>query len=160
MWSPHSGAMVKTDGNRKQGEIMMLRYPRVLLLSNDESETSALDRLLTGHVLLTTVNNLPELVSLLENGNYDALFCAWSFHTGTWSDALEEVQKLHSDLPVIILSSSAEEREWLRVLEAGAFDLLVPPFQDRALLAVLEQASASRDALTPKRIASLSKASA
>ena len=96
----------------------------------------------------------------MEKGNYDALLCAWSFHTGTWKDALEEVRKLHSDLPVIILSSSAEEREWLRVLGAGAFDLLVPPFQDRALLAVIEQASASREALASRRIAPLLKASA
>jgi DNA-binding response OmpR family regulator len=150
--------MVKPAVYRNQGEIIMLRNPQVLLLSS-ETEPTVLEQLLSEHVALTPVKSLSEMVSLLENRDYDALFCAWSFHTGTWNDALEEVRKLHSDLPVIIFSSSAEEREWLRVLEAGAFDLLVPPFQDRALLAVLEQASASRDALTSRGMASLSKAS-
>jgi DNA-binding NtrC family response regulator len=125
---------------------MMLRYPKVLLLSSNETETAVLEQLLREHVVLTPVNKLSELVSLLENSNYDALFCAWSFHTGTWNAALEEVHKVHPELPVIILSLSAEEREWLQALDAGAFDLLVPPYQERSLLAVLEQASASREA--------------
>ncbi len=128
----------------------MLRYPKVLLLSNDGMETAVLEQLLSDHVVLTPVNNLSELISLLGDNDYDALFCAWSFHTGTWNDALEEVREIHPDLPVIILSSSAEEREWLRVLDAGAFDLLVPPYQERSLLAVLEQASASREAITSR----------
>ncbi len=138
----------------------MLQYPNILLLSTDETETAALQQILREHVILRPVKSLADLTALLENANYDALFCAWSFHAGTWNDALEEVRKHYPDLPVIILSSIAEEREWLRVLEAGAFDLLVPPYQERALLAVLEQASASRDALTSRRIAARSPARA
>ena len=37
---------------------MMLGYPKVLLLSNDESEISALQQLLNEQVVLTPVNNL------------------------------------------------------------------------------------------------------
>ena len=55
-----------------------------------------------------------------------------------------EVQHRDPDLPVIVLSRTAGEHEWVAVLEAGAFDLLVPPYRQQALLAVLEQASASR----------------
>jgi len=136
----------------------MLRYPKVLLLSNDETETAVLEHLLGEHAALTAVHQLSELVSLLEEGKYDALFCAWSLDAGTWTNALEEVRKFHPELPVIILSSSPEEREWMRVLEAGAFDLLVPPYEERPLLAVLEQASASRDALTSRGFSALSEA--
>lgn len=137
----------------------MLRYPKVILLSNDETETTVLEQLLSEHVVLTSVNDLSALISLLEDNDYDALFCAWSFHTGTWNDALEEVRKVHPDLPVIILSSSAEEREWLQALGGGAFDLLVPPYQERSLLAVLEQASASREALGSRHRVPRQKAS-
>jgi len=123
----------------------MLRQPNVLLFSNDEGETVALQQLLSEHVVLTPVKNLSELASLLENNRYDALFWAWSFRTGTWNDALREVRKINPDLPVIILSSTPEERAWIRALDAGAFDLLVAPFEERPLLAVLEQASASHE---------------
>jgi DNA-binding NtrC family response regulator len=125
---------------------MMLRNPNVLLLSNVEMESAGLERLLSEHVGLTPINSLSELASQLEANDYDALFCANVFNTGTWNDALDEVQKVHPDLPVIILSSSAGEREWLQALDAGAFDLLSPPYHGRSLLAVLEQASASREA--------------
>ena len=124
----------------------MLRYPNVLLFSSDETESAALEGLLREHVLLTPVKSLPELVSELEHNDYDALFCAWSLGAEAWHATLEEVRKVHPDLPVIILSLSAGEKEWLRALDAGAFDFLVPPYQERSLLAVLEQASASREA--------------
>jgi len=124
----------------------MLEYPNVLLLSTDTIETTVLQQALRKHVILTRADNLSDAMFLLEGGGYDAFFCAWSFHAGTWMEALETVREWQPDLPVIILSRTAEEREWLQVLEAGAFDLLVPPFEKEELLAVLEQASASREA--------------
>lgn len=136
----------------------MLRYPNVLLFSNDETETAVLHRLLSEHVVLTPVHHPSELTSLLGSNSYDALFWVWSFHTGTWNDALSEVRKITPDLPVIILSSAAEEKEWIQALGAGAFDLLVAPHKDRALLAVLEQASASREARISRSMFPLRKA--
>ena len=138
----------------------MLQHPNVVLLSTDKSETAVLQQILREHVMLTAAGNLRELRFHLENNDYDALFCAWSFHSGTWHDALEEVRKWHPDLPVIILSRIAEEKEWVQVLEAGAFDLLVPPYQERMVLAVLEQASASREARVSRSISPRLKESA
>ena len=124
----------------------MLRYPNVLLFSNDEMETAILERLLGEYAIVTPVHSDSELAALLENDNYDALFWSWSFRAGTWNEALREVHKISPDLPVIVLSTAAEERAWIRALDAGAIDLLVAPFEERQLLAVLEQASASHDA--------------
>jgi len=142
------------DGSR------MLRYPNVLLFSNDETETAILQQLLGEYAIVTPVHNDSELAALLENNNYDALFWTWSFHTGTWNDALREVRKINRDLPVIILSSAPEERAWIRALDAGAFDLLVTPFEKPQLLAVLEQASASYEARVSRRNVPLLKSSA
>ena len=125
----------------------MLRSPRVLLLSTDETETALLQDLLNEHAILTPAGNLTELAALLKSNSYDALFCAWSFQRGTWEEAVRSLQESHPGLPVIVLSSSPENREWAEVLEAGAFDLLVPPYEQRAVLAVLEHASASCEAL-------------
>ena len=90
--------------------------------------------------------NLGELGTLLETGQYDALFCDWSFYSGAWNEVLQEVRERYPDLPVIILSRTAAEREWLEVMDAGAFDLLAPPYLEHNLLAALEQVTASRPA--------------
>ena len=148
-WSVEFSAGGENGGyalNKVRGDSAMLRYPNVLLFSSDEIETDILQQLLGEHVNLTPVRDRAELAVLLEEHDYDALFWSWSFREGTWSDALRDVHRIRPDLPVIILSTAPEERAWLRSLEAGAFDLLVAPFEERQLLAVLEQASASREA--------------
>lgn len=124
----------------------MLEHPKVLLLCSDEAETSVLQGILSEHVILTCARNLTEMQGLLKGGGYDALFCDWAFHMGTWKDVLEEVQQRHPNLPVIILPRTAGEQEWAEVLKAEAFDLLVPPCRERADLGVVEQAGASRNA--------------
>lgn len=124
----------------------MLRVPNVLLLVCDEAVRAILQRLLGPHAELTWVCNEQEMTQRLEQASYDALFCADSLCIGSWQGALEKVQLLYPNLPVIILSGTAGEREWVEVLEAGAFDLLGPPYYERILLAVLEQALDSHEA--------------
>ena len=118
----------------------MFSQPRVLLISNDEAETGYLKAILSEHVMLHSVRDLPELENHLEGGGYDAVFCGWSFQRGTWSDALRQVQQRNPSLPVVIFCRTGGEREWVEVLEAGGFDLLAAPYQKPTVLALLEQA--------------------
>lgn len=126
---------------------MRLKIPNVLLLSADQTETAQFQSILGCHVRLTPIAELSELTALLEKSDYDALFCAGSFQKGTWMDVLEDVRECHPGLPVIVLSPAPEVQEWTEVLEAGAFDWLVSPHQEHSVLAVLEQASASFQAM-------------
>ena len=121
----------------------MISHPSILLLSSDETETTVLEGILSEHVLLRRVQNLSELQATLEGGRYDAVFCGWSFHQGTWNDALGQVRQRCPDLPVIIFCRLGGEIEWVEALEAGAFDLLVAPYQKRKVLPLLEHAVAS-----------------
>ena len=118
----------------------MLTYPNVLLLTSDAGEAAELQRLLSRYVVLTCAGTLGELLELLENGRYDALFCAWSFDSGTWNEALQEVQKRYPGIPLIVLSPCGAEHEWLEVLDAGAFDLLarLADVDDSTLAAALQ----------------------
>lgn len=133
----------------------MLKTPNVLLLSTDSAETSQIQKLLSKHASVTPVGDPSELTTaLIEKHDYDVLFCAWSFQKGTWMDVLEDMRQCHPELPVIVLSPAPEVREWTEVLEAGAFDLLVPPHEERSVLAVLEHAAASSQALEWRNAAS------
>jgi len=119
----------------------MLRYPNVLLFSSDETEANSLQRILGKHVILTPVSSRSELASLLETHTYDAVFWSWSLNSGTWSDALRIVRMIRPDMPVVVLSTSPEERAWLRSLKTGTFDLLVAPLEENQLTAAFEYAS-------------------
>ena len=121
----------------------MLSDPKVLLLSSDEAEACKWEELLRENAILKIARNLDELRSNLESDAYDALFCSWSFHMGTWHDALGQLHLRCPDLPVVIFSGAGGEQEWVKVLEAGAFDFLVAPYQKRTVIPVLEQAVAS-----------------
>jgi DNA-binding NtrC family response regulator len=74
---------------------------------------------------------------------YDAVFCDWDCADGTWRDVLSRLQELQLQVPQIVLSRCGCEKEWIEVLEAGAFDFLVPPYSSTQVLATLEHALAS-----------------
>ena len=124
----------------------MLRVPEVLLLVCDADERAILQKILGPQAELTCVCTPEEMAEHLEQASYDALFCARSLCMGSWREVLEEVRQFYPHLPVIIVSRTADEQEWLEVLEAGAFDLLGPPYYERVLLSVLERAVVSHEA--------------
>ena len=124
----------------------MLTWPKVLLLSSDDGESSDWQELFREHAAMTRVRDLNELRVSLGQESYDALFCGWTFRSGTWNQALQHVQERCPDMPVVVFSRTGDEREWVRTLEAGAFDFLVSPYQRRTVLPVLEQAVTSYEA--------------
>ena len=125
----------------------MDKQRKVVLLGNHEAESRTLKDLLSKHVTVTCAQSIPELLSILKGSGHDALFCDWSFNKSSWREALKEVRRRHPELPMIVVHHSANEQEWVDVLDAGAFDLLGPPYNERLLLALLEHVLMSREAL-------------
>jgi DNA-binding NtrC family response regulator len=124
----------------------MLRYPRILFLTNDEDQVRNLNELLGEHVALTHADGLLDLQETLKTTQFDALLCDWSLYGATWRNVLEDIQNHDPALPVVVLSRTGGEKEWIEVIEAGGFDLLVAPYWRASVLAALEQATASREA--------------
>ena len=118
---------------------------KVLLLGSSDPGTTLLKEILAQHTDASSVSDIPELLSLLSEEPFDALFCDWRFPLGTWWDVLESVQRLYPQLPLIVVCRKGGEREWREVLDAGAFDLLTEPFSERAVLYLLEHALVTRD---------------
>ncbi len=90
--------------------------------------------------------DLLEFETELKSGDYDAVLCGWSFHKGTWNDALRQVRQRTPNLPVIVFCTAGGEQEWVEVLKGGGFDLLVPPYQKNTVLPVIVHAVVSHDA--------------
>ena len=129
---------------------------KVLLLSSQEPSTDLLREILARHVVLATAGNIEELLRLLRTGHYDAFLCDWACEEcgSQWAQRVcSQVRQLVPDLPVIVVCRLAGEQEWVEVLEAGCFDILGAPYSDGSVLAVLEQAVASREALSRRDVA-------
>ena len=124
----------------------MIGVPRVLLIVCDSGERAALQEILASHAELRWACNPQEMAQQMAQQHYDAVFCARTLCTGSWSEVVAQLRQLCPQLPVIILSETAGEKEWVEVLAAGAFDLLALPCYERTLLSVMEHAVASGEA--------------
>jgi DNA-binding response OmpR family regulator len=129
----------------------MLRPLLVALLTEDALQAKTLGEMLRKYLVFTHIASLLELEQVSGNGQLDALFCDWHFGNSGWKEVLESGRARHLDIPIIVLSRSGGEKEWIEVLDAGAFDLLVPPYSGPSMLAVVEQAAASRMARQSQR---------
>jgi DNA-binding NtrC family response regulator len=63
-----------------------------------------------------------------------------AFARGNWRDALQVVAGLRPSVELVVAARLADERLWLGVLERGAYDLILKPFQEDELCRVLENA--------------------
>ncbi|OFW12908.1 MAG: hypothetical protein A3H27_07825 [Acidobacteria bacterium RIFCSPLOWO2_02_FULL_59_13] len=133
----------------------MLMTPKVLLLTNDDTEAFSLLEILGNYAFLVHARDISEVKSRLEENSCDVLLCAWSFYQPNWDGALQEVRERDPDLPVIVLSRTGGEREWIEVIEAGAFDLLAVPWQESTFRAVVGQAVVSHDARRVRKLADM-----
>jgi DNA-binding NtrC family response regulator len=119
----------------------MAAYPKVLVLGSDP-DASFLVEILAQFAAVTKLEKIPRVFKPLEGENYDAVFCPWESPEATWRTVLEQIQSLRLELPMIVFCHCGGEREWTEVLEAGAFDFLVPPYSSSQILALLDGALA------------------
>jgi DNA-binding NtrC family response regulator len=59
---------------------------------------------------------------------------------GNWRDALALSVRMHPPAALVVAARIADENLWLGVLEQGAYDLIVKPFQAAELIRVLRNA--------------------
>jgi len=116
--------------------------PKVLYIGSSSDGADAVG-ILSQFASVTRVLTVP--IALPKEGTeaYDAVFCDWDCADGTWRDVLSRLQELQLQIPLVVLSRCGCEKEWIEVLEAGAFDFLVPPYTSSQILAVLEHALTS-----------------
>ncbi|HWP84353.1 MAG TPA: response regulator [Terriglobia bacterium] len=120
----------------------MYAKPNVLLVGGEGADAAELEAILRKHANLFRADPPQDLKKILEQDWYDAAFCEWAVR----NTVLLQVREKCSHLPVVVFYRTGGEREWVEVLQAGGFDLLVPPYREKTVLATLEQAVASHQA--------------
>lgn len=125
----------------------MKRKPRILVVSGKDDCGCLISSLQTlGQVEVAT--SLGEAIGRIQAENFDVVFSAWDLEGGNWSDLLTAAKEKGVNSPVsVVYYHCAGEDEWMDALQAGAFDLLAPPFDPYKLSVVLEHALASKQDL-------------
>ena len=135
----------------------MKERPMVLVIGDAGERTAQLRAIFSRSARVMQAEDLPQALELLAQQDYEAVFVDWRYHCGTWRDALQRLEALYPELPVIVISqtSGIEEgiQEWAEVVGAGAFDLLLSVYNEPAAWSLLEHAVASGQARAMRAIA-------
>ena len=126
----------------------MFPQPKVLLVTEDGSETEDFQEFLRNHTALTCAQGLREVRTRLRQAKYDAVLCGRRGGSETWREVIEAAEQESPGVPSIVLSREANGAEWREALGAGAFDLITLPIPAHTLLGILLQAVASQQART------------
>jgi DNA-binding NtrC family response regulator len=70
-----------------------------------------------------------------------AIICNERLADGNWRDVLAELEMLRQRPPLIVASRAGDESLWAEVLNLGAYDLLLEPFQPEEVLRTVECAT-------------------
>jgi DNA-binding NtrC family response regulator len=132
-------------------EASMQAYPKVVMIAGDPDDFQVAE-VLARLAAVTRVERTAEAMLQLESGDCDVLFCPWQPAEGTWRDVLDTVHKWHVGIPVVVFCHCGGEHEWTEVLNAGAFDLLVPPYESHQVRELLEHALESRYSTAGSRV--------
>jgi len=100
-----------------------------------------------GHLQLDLrfAHTLEEAKAALDSSSIDLLISESSFEDGcSWRDFLPELHRVENAPLLVVADSLADEVLWVEVLNLGAYDLLVKPFEARDVLHVVETARLCR----------------
>jgi DNA-binding NtrC family response regulator len=121
---------------------MQVRTPNILLVEG-VAECQCLREKLEAFGEVTVAENLQQALMRLGTGTFDVIFCAWDIRGGSWGDLMAAINDRIEDIPTVIYYHCGGENEWMKTLQSGAFDLLVPPFDDYKLTVLMEHALAT-----------------
>jgi DNA-binding NtrC family response regulator len=118
--------------------------PTVLVIDDNPAVASALEVLFSLHEIETLRALTPDAgLELLDRGAVDLVVQDMNFAADTTSGEegvalFREIRKRHPDLPVILLTAWTHLDAAVQLIKAGAADYLAKPWDDRRLIAAVE----------------------
>lgn len=108
-----------------------MEMPLATLITDRPASVNGLRSLLESiGFAVYTAPNLDEAALLFENPHPPHLvFTDTEFTNGTWEDVLSLARKCEPAVNVIVISRTVDVSLYIQVLERGAYDFIVPPFE-------------------------------
>jgi DNA-binding NtrC family response regulator len=112
-----------------------------LLVHDQTSPVDSLRRALKGLSIGTySVRTCSEAERLLAQIHPQVVFTEISLSDGSWSDILNLAGKAPAPVNVIVVGATPDTKQYLDVMEGGAFDFVAPPFEPEPLGFVVRSA--------------------
>ena len=117
--------------------------PTILVIDDNPAVGTALDVLFSLHEIRTLRAESPnDGLALLARGDIDLVIQDMNFHADTTSGdegvaLFHRIRAAHPDLPVILLTAWTQLESAIELVKAGAADYLAKPWDDRKLLATV-----------------------
>lgn len=117
-------------------------YDCVLFISPNARDARTISRMLGSVSLnLDHASSLRDASSQLRRHDYAAILTEACLPDGSWKDVLSFSEELHTSCPVVVTDRIADDLFWAEVLNLGAYDLLVQPFDTSEVQRILTSAS-------------------
>jgi two-component system response regulator FlrC len=113
--------------------------PVLLAVSSDPKDPELLESNLKGW-RVHRARTCNDALSKLRESACDVILCDNNLPDGGWRDLLARLGALQAALPVVVMSSAADETMWAEVLRDGAFDLLAKPLENQEICRVMSSA--------------------
>jgi len=83
---------------------------------------------------VTCAHDVDSALEAMRTRSFGLIFCDYRMPGKTGLDLLEELKRVHSDIPVVMISACADAATENRALELGALDLMKKPVRRRDLI--------------------------
>ena len=117
--------------------------PNILVIDDNPAVATALEVLFSLHDIdVSSAQSPADGMRALEGGDFDLVIQDMNFHTDTTSGEegvalFHDIRSRHPDLPVILLTAWTHLESAIDLVKAGAADYLAKPWDDRKLLATV-----------------------
>ena len=113
----------------------------LLSVSPSQPDHAALRELLDGTRWdIRESGSVASALKVLRQEQIPLIVCERDLQPGTWKDVLKRITALSNPPYLIVTSVQADEELWMSALNAGAYDVLVKPFDAGELTRTLFQA--------------------
>jgi len=128
-----------------------MKKPRILVIDDDESITSAISAFLTAHGYeITAANDGDEALEEIRAGGYAVIVSDIYIDRVSGLDILRAARERNPEAAVILMTARGSVRTTVEAEMGGAFEYLAKPFEMRVLLAAVERARTAHAAHAPE----------
>lgn len=115
---------------------------KILVVDDEADMLELLELIITDRTSyqVVTVNNPLEVPGLIKDGGFDLLISDLTMPQMDGMELLEQVRRIDSQLPYIILTAYGSVDSAIEAMRKGALDYITKPFRQEQILLIVEKA--------------------